>query len=779
MCSARCPVVCFVEDDRLVKVVPDLEHPMGGTFCVKGASASEFVYDKARLNYPVKRTNPKTAGDPGWTRITWDEALDTVSTKLLEIRDKYGPEAVVFYRPAPGGSPAGDYQPWLWRLANAFGTPNFGKTTHICNWHKDQGSKYTYGVGIPEGDYEHSGCILVWGTNPHNTHIRHAAEIQKAVSRGAKLIVVDPRRIPLSSKATHHLLLRPGTDLALCLGLINETIRRDLYDKQFVSKWTNAPFLVRRDTGRLLTEEDLKQGGSRKKYVVWDSTAGRPSIYDPEQVGYESDAVNPLLDGDISVPLINGRTMPCATVLTRLKEHAFEFTLERVSEITSVPAEEISDAVETMASNRPLSYYTWNGIEQHTDAMQTNRAICILYSLIGDFDRKGGNVVYPDLPVNPIIGFDLLPGEAMEKRLGGEKRPLGPSGTVLRGEGAIQAYEMYSAILTGKPYPVKALLCFGGNPIISNGDAGLGAEALKKIDFYAHIDLYENPTSRFADIVLPAASSWESEFLGRFEWKDKGHIQVRRSVVKPIGERRGDLEVMFELAVRLGLGERYFGGDVEAAFNYMIAPLGKTIQEVRDLPNGFHIPLPTGYLSYRDVDSETGRPHGFKTPTRLIEIYSTLFAEHGYDPLPKYRHPPEWNVDRREYPLLLTQYKPVQFIHGSYRSVPSLRKQFPEPTVEIHPSTAKSLGLSEGEWVAVETPKGAVRAKLRLDDGVHPEVAAGQEGWWQGCEPLKIEGYDPFKEQGCNLNLVISNSLIDDISGSVPHRGVPCKLRPL
>src|SRR3990170_4670989 len=150
MCGVRCPVVCTVEDQKLTLVVPDREHPLGGTFCVKGASAPEFVHDPARLRYPLKRTNPKSSADPGWMRISWEEAMETVARKLLEYRSTYGPESIAFYRPALGGSASADYQPWLQRLAHAWGSPNFVKTTHICNWHKDNGSRYTYGVGIPE-----------------------------------------------------------------------------------------------------------------------------------------------------------------------------------------------------------------------------------------------------------------------------------------------------------------------------------------------------------------------------------------------------------------------------------------------------------------------------------------------------------------------------------------------------------------------------------------------------------------------------------------------------
>jgi len=133
MCVAQCGVVAMVEDGRFTKVTPDSEHPNGG-ICIKGYAAPEIVYSPDRLRHPMKRTRPKGDPDPGWAEISWDEALDTVASRLLEIRNRHGAEAVVFGRATPAGSAASDFEPWVLRLANAFGSPNVLTTTHICTW---------------------------------------------------------------------------------------------------------------------------------------------------------------------------------------------------------------------------------------------------------------------------------------------------------------------------------------------------------------------------------------------------------------------------------------------------------------------------------------------------------------------------------------------------------------------------------------------------------------------------------------------------------------------
>ncbi|MCP4316686.1 MAG: molybdopterin-dependent oxidoreductase [Hyphomicrobiales bacterium] len=782
MCSVRCPVECHVENGRLVEVVPDCEHPLGGVSCIKASAAPEFVADPQRLRYPMKRTNPKTASDPGWERLSWEEALTTVAQNLQEARETHGAESIVFYRPAPGGSGASDYHLWLMRLAHAFGSPNIAMTTHVCNWHRDSGSAFTYGVGMPQPEYEHAGCVLVWGTNPHNTHVRHARDIDAAVERGAKLVVIDPRRIPLAGHADSWLRVQPGSDLPLALGLINRLIEKRYYDEAFLSKWTNAPFLIREDSGSLLTGADLGvSGADAPRYVARDASSGELAIYDPARVSYESDSVTPELDCQTSVALPGGGSVACRTGFSALREIASPFTLEHTSQVTSIPESEIARAADLLGTAGPVCYYTWNGLEQHADAMQTNRAACILFALTGDFDRRGGMVLYPHVPMKMMAGMKLLPTEASQKRLGASQRPLGPAGGPgWAGAGAVQAYDLYEAITEQSPYPVKALVSFGGNLICSNPDTRRGAEALKKLDFYAHLDCYENPTARFADILLPAASAWESELVGKMDWRDRGHVQVRRAVVTPQYERRSDLDVMFDLAVRLGLGDAFFQGSMEAGLNEMLSPLGKTMAELRQESNGISIALDPTYKKYEQHLPETGCRKGFNTPSRLLEIYSLTLAKHGYDPLPRYEEPRERAAaDRTEYPLLLTSGKSAAFTHGSYRSIPRLRREVPEPILYMHPDAARQRHITDGEWAALCTPVGSIKLRAKLDEYLDPEVVAGEEGWWQECQELDLPGYNPLSSDGGNLNLIIDDNLIDPLSGSSPLRGQPCEVRKL
>ena len=186
MCVAQCGVVAIVQDGRLTRIKPDSEHPNGG-ICIKGSAAPELVYSPDRLRQPMKRTRAKGDPDPGWVEISWEEALDTVASRLAQIKAESGPEAVVFACATPAGGGTADFAPWLTRLGNAFGTPNRMSAIHICTWNVSAGAKHSYGTPTPSPDYENTRCILLWGANPRATYPTAAQRISRARARGAKL----------------------------------------------------------------------------------------------------------------------------------------------------------------------------------------------------------------------------------------------------------------------------------------------------------------------------------------------------------------------------------------------------------------------------------------------------------------------------------------------------------------------------------------------------------------------------------------------------------------
>jgi anaerobic selenocysteine-containing dehydrogenase len=270
LCTAHCATIATVTDGKVVRLDADPDHPNGGVFCIKGKAAPELVYHPDRLNFPLKRTRPKNDSDPGWKRISWDEALDDIAARLNSVRETYGPRAMALAKGTGGGTSVSDAERWLSRFINRFGSPNWVSTTHVCNWHKDTGFTYTFGVEIPTPDLAHSNAFLLWGHNPSSTSLVLAHDIVAARKRGMKIVAVDPRRVGIAGQADVLLQVRPGSDGALALALIDVVITDKLYDETFVRQWTNAPLLVRVDNGNVLTESDLITDGSSQTAALCD-----------------------------------------------------------------------------------------------------------------------------------------------------------------------------------------------------------------------------------------------------------------------------------------------------------------------------------------------------------------------------------------------------------------------------------------------------------------------------------------------------------------------------
>lgn len=779
LCISRCGATAVVEDGRFVALEPDPSHPTGKALCAKGRAAPELVYHSDRLRYPLKRTRPKGDPDPGWERISWDEALDLTAARLRSFAEVHGPESVVFSAASPSTSALDDSVEWIERLMNAFGTPNLCVSMELCGWGRYLATQYTFGTGVPGvymPDLENAGCILFWGYNPNLARLSHATSTMAALKRGARLIVVDPRRTGLAKKADVWLQVRPGTDGALALGLAQVMLAHGWYDREFIRDWTNGPLLVRSDNGRLLTAGDLFEGGSKTHYLVWSETDGCPVAYDPASGGYLHDPVEPALSGTFKIETLQG-VVPCHPAFELMTRLCQDYTPERVEAICGIERDLVVGAARMLWEARPVAYYAWSGVEMQSNATQIARAIAQLYALTGNFDARGGNVLFPAVPTAPVAGRELPPPEQRKRALGLPERPLGPARW-----GFATTDELYRAILEHEPYRVHGLVGFGANLLLAHAGALRGRDALAALDFYVHADLFMNPTAELADIVLPVASAFEVEALkvgfGISE-EAQSLVQLRQPIVEPRGQARSDTEIIFDLACRLGLGAHFWDGDVEAAYRYQLGPSGLSLGTLRENPGGVRVPLQARYRKY--ASQENGRPHGFNTRTRKVELYSEIMLEHGYPPLPAYEEPLISPVSRPElaerYPLILTCAKHTLFCESQHRALPSLRRQALDPEVELHPSAAAERGIAAGDWVHIITPQGSVRARARLNDTLKPDVVCGQHGWWQAAPEIGAPGYDPFSAEGANFNLIIGNDAIDPVSGSVPHRAYLCQIR--
>nr|WP_042181646.1 molybdopterin-dependent oxidoreductase [Kibdelosporangium sp. MJ126-NF4]CEL13434.1 Anaerobic dimethyl sulfoxide reductase chain A [Kibdelosporangium sp. MJ126-NF4]CTQ99123.1 Anaerobic dimethyl sulfoxide reductase chain A (EC 1.8.5.3) [Kibdelosporangium sp. MJ126-NF4] len=768
LCRSRCGAIYTVEDGTMVGVRPDPDHPTGAAMCPKGRAAPEIVHSPRRLTTPLRRTTPKSDPDPKWEAIGWDEALDEIAARLGRIAAESGSEAVAFAVTSPSGTPLSDSIAWIERFVRLFGSPNICYSTENCNWHKDFAHAFTFGCGMPVPDFASTDLAVLWGHNPAKSWLAQSAALAEARANGAALAVVDPRRSAAAREAEHWLRVLPGTDAALALGVADQVLRSGGFDAGFVRAWSNAPLLVHADTGRFLQAGELEPGLAG--YVVWDEQAASPRPYDTRYPAARPEDF--ALRGRRRIHTVSG-TADCIPAFERYADACAAWPLERTSAVTGVDTTALVAFAEALTSAKAVSYYGWTGIGQHANATQTERAIATLYALTGSFDAPGGNVVLPRLPVKAVTAPDQLAPAQRAKALGLDEHPLGPPAN-----GWISARALCRSILTGEPYRTRAMVGFGGNMLLSQPDPHRTAAALRDLEFFVHLDLFANPTADFADIVLPVTSPWEHDAVkAGFEITGRAqeHVQFRPRMVAPAGGARSDTEIVFDLASRLGMGADFFDGDLTAARDHVLAPLGLTTADLRAKPGGIRLPLETRHRKYTGI-AKDGTVTGFATPTRRVELYSQRLADHGYPPVPE--HTPRPDSDPR-FPLLLTCAKNGYFCHSQHHGITSLRKRFPEPTAEIAADLADDRGIEDGQWVTISTRNGSARMRARIDPALGPRVVVAEYGWWQAAPDLGLPGSDPRQAGGANYNLLVDDTDHDPLSGAVPLRSTACDVHPV
>nr|WP_276147106.1 molybdopterin-dependent oxidoreductase [Pseudomonas aeruginosa] len=596
-------------------------------------------------------------------------------------------------------------------------------------------------------------------------------------NNGAKLIVVDPRPTPLAKEANAWLDVNPGTDGALALGLSHLLVERNLFNHEFVRNWTNGPLLVRNDNGYFLREKDINPLAISNRYTVWDEHNQQVTFIDSETRTEETLMPTAALEGNVEVAIADGAKISCQTAFSSFKDMLANYDPENVSRITGVSVASIEAAASLIAGAKKIAYHSWSGVAQHTNATQTERAIATLYALTGCFDQEGCNRIYASHPVNVVNSPTLMPKSQWDKALGLEERPIGPPS-----QGWVHSQDIWHSVLEGTPYKIRGLIGFGANILLSQSDTSLGQQALEALEFYAHVDLFETPTSKYADILLPVNTAWEREGLRTgFESSAaaQDHIQLRKKMVSPRGESRSDLEIVFDLACRLGMNEAFFDGNIEAAWNYQLEPLGLTVEMLRNKPEGYDIPLEHKVRKYAFRDPNSGYLAGFNTETKRAEFYSEILHHYGYNPLPEYVQPQEYQRNDPDYPLMLTSVKSGFFCHSQHRSLTSLRKKAPYPTVDISATLADEEGIKTGDWVEIETRAGLARFRAKVEAKLSHETVIAEFGWWQACPDFGKPSYPVKGEYSSNYNSLISGDSYDPVSGALPLRSFRCRIRRL
>ncbi|MFC1905572.1 molybdopterin-dependent oxidoreductase [Chloroflexota bacterium] len=677
MCYLQCGIDVYVRDGKIVKVAGMKEHPLNkGEICIKAEQAIPWVYSENRLRYPIKKQNGE------WQRISWDEALHIMADKLKEAKQKHGDTSLIYITGDPTGmsGPCGSLLGH--RFCDIYGTPYRSAVDAICYIIRGKAAMCTTGkFNIPDG--ENARCIILWGHNPHSSMLADIKTTGTALAKGAKLIVIDPRKIDFARNADIHVQPRPGTDAALALGLVNVIINEKLYDREFVEQWTH---------------------------------------------GFD-----------------------------KLAERAAEYPPERVEKITWVPAEQIRQIARMFASIKPACIIQGtNTLDQQASGFQVNRLFVILQSITGNIDIPGGYIrVSGNLRLNPTRIKEKV--ESL-KLIGAEQYPIMHQvGKLVFGQ--MQSMEWPDAVLLGEP-PITVGIVQGSNPAVTWPNTTKVRQALEKLEFLVVMDMFMTETAKMADLILPAATFFETTDLSYASGRLSGApwVMLRKQAIEPLGESWPDWKLWFELGQIMGFGEYFPWKSLDEYLEYLLEPmasLGVSLKGLRDEhPEG----VAYGAKEYGDY----GR--GFQTRTKKIELYSETLKDMGYDPLPYYEENPETPVSdpelAKEYPVVLTTGARIaEYWHSMYRDVAELHRTSPDALAEIHYDTAKKYGIKDGDMMSIETKRGRMEIKAKATKDVVQGVVVVPHGWADH-----------------NVNYLTDNKHADPVTGYPVLKGILCRI---
>ncbi len=427
---------------------------------------------------------------------------------------------------------------------------------------------------------------------------------------------------------------------------------------------------------------------------------------------------------------------------TKLAALVDGFTPEKAESITWVPSEIIVEAARLYADNSPACISIGIALELQTNGFQTARAISIMQAICGNLDIAGG-VLFA--PAAKFSSLKMKRDETFSKpAVGQEKYPL-----FYKYNGNAQANIFARAVLDEKPYPLKAVLVAGSNPVLTWPNAGRVKKAFSSLEFLVVAENFMTETAKLADVVFPVGT-----FLSRDEFCDfsglKGFPRLSLSpkiIDEPL---MTDWELCRSLAVEMGLDQNFSWRDEEESLNYRLEPLGINVDTLRQS-------LDHGY-EYKKTEGKKYLKGGFQTESGKVEIYAKELERYGYDPLPVYHEPAESPVSTpelfSEYPLILTSgARTMPYMHSRFHNIPSLRSLEPEPELEVHPRTAGNLEIVDGEHVLLESLRGRINIKVKITEDVLPGVIAIPHGWDEA-----------------NANVLTDDEALDPVTGFPPGR---------
>jgi anaerobic selenocysteine-containing dehydrogenase len=574
-CDIYCQVLAEVPDSGLtgdVRLKAMDPRPLRANICMKGVHAPAGFAHPSRVLRPLKRIGERGAGQ--WQEVSWEEAMGDIAARLQAVVGHYGPEALAVSTSQWNTQTDNGMGR---RFMNLLGSPNWISGVALCAGNTAAINRMVYGW-FPYPDYTQTECIVLFGHNPKQhswTPIYNA--IRRAQERGAKLIVLDPRRSESAERADLWLPLKAGSDAAMCFGWLKVILDEGLYDKAFVERWTTGfdEFRKRVDEFPLervaaLTGVDAGLIAQAARLYASSGPAVIPWTPVTDQQRNSTSAIR----------------LMCA--------------LRAICGYVDVPGGEVFHGFHP-------DIVSESELELHGLLPQEQK------------DKQLGSVHHSAFTYKGTAAL-----REPTARVWGHEWANVVSGSYMANPSAV-----FQAMADGNPYPVKAFITLGNNTLMSFANMQLIERALRNQDLVVAVEHFRTPTAQLADYILPGDAWLERNCLSdAFGWTSI--YRPSQKVVEPPGECRGVFDFWSDLGRRMGFAEDFPWENNEAMLDHRLEKLGMKFGQFA-LEHPYHMPK----LAFRKYEQT-----GFATPSGKVELVSSVLEGLGYDKLPYWRDDP-------------------------------------------------------------------------------------------------------------------------------------------
>ncbi len=805
-CVGNCAFDVYVKDgivireEQLAKYpqinpnVPDA-NPRG---CQKGAIHSAAMYEGDRLRYPLKRVGERGAGQ--WQRVSWDEITEEIADKIIDIFEEHGPGKLMTHTGSGNLSMVRFAAPY--RFASLVGGVQLDIFTDVGDL--NTGAHLAYGNPLEsftsdawfDADY-----IMMSLFNPNATRIPDAHYIWEAKYNGARVVSVAPDYNPSSIHADLWMPIKPGADPFLSMSFVNVIIEEKLYKPAFMKEQTDLPVLVRTDSGTLLRQADLQEGGSDQIFYHWDLNTGA-AVEIKGSMGSEEKTIalggiDPALEGTFEV---NG--IPVTTVFEKVKEEAAKYAPEATESETGIASSMVREEARAFANAKKAILMHGFNIGRYSNGIYTGWAQSLMLALTGHGGKTGGVdtswIDWKHIPWLQLALFNFEKFPRLEAGGLGEfqrghmlehaKKHFDPVKLKERvGFDLDELEEMIDESIGNgwMPYhgDMKGLISIADNKFRRNKHADKYRERiLEEVkELFVNINVRMDSTAQWADYLLPAAShyeAWDLRSVGYHRF-----VNVFSRPVDPIGEAKPDWEIMALLArkvqdraVARGVGS-YQDGEVTRdlhtiwddftdggkiltdydATKWLVdnSPEmgGVTLEEaaeqgfiVMNAEGGNNQPIPVDE-PYNPFVAQTEGKKPYDTLTGRVTFFCDhpTFVKMGAT-VPTARH--HAGKEASNYPLSFYSPHTRWGIHSNWRSNKyMLRLQRGEPNIYISPKLATAKGITDGSKVRIFNGIGEFFAQAKFYPSI-PDTAIMMEHGW---EPHQYEQWKPMNNTMATL----------------------------